>query len=56
MFKSCKRNINIRNNFVPNINTLKSESSIDKLIVSSSRMEMMSLSNEVSMDVSILFI
>ena len=52
MFKSFKRNIhiNIRNNFVPNKNTLKSKGSIDKFSVSSFRTEMMSLSSEVSME------
>ena len=58
MFKSCNMNINIniRNNFVPNKNTLKCKGSIDKFSVSSSRTEMMSLSSEVSMDIFIRFI
>ena len=58
MFKSCNMNINIniRNNFVPNKNTLKSKCSIDKFSVSSSRTEMMRLSSEVSMDIFIRFI
>ena len=36
--------VKIQNNFVPNKNTLKSKGSIDKFSISSSRMEMMSLS------------
>ena len=55
MFKSCKRDtdIKIRNNFVPNKNTLKSKGSIDKFSASSSRTEIMILSSEVSMDICI---
>ena len=58
MFKSCNMyiNINILNNFVPNKNTLKSNSSIDKFSVSSSRTEMICLSSEVSVDIFIRFI
>ena len=58
MFKSCNMNINIniRNNFVPNKNTLKCKGSIDKFSVSSSRTEIMSVSIEVSMDIFIRFI
>ena len=58
MFKLSKRNtdIKIRNNFVPNKNTLKSNGSIDKFSFSSSRTEMMSLSSEVSMDIFIRLI
>ena len=41
-------NINIRDNFVPNKNTLKGKGSIDKFSVSSSRTQMMRLPSEVS--------
>ena len=41
---------------VPDDHTLKYKSSIDKLIISSHGMEMMSLSCEVGVDISIVFI
>ena len=53
MFKSCNMYININ---ILNKNTLKSKGSIDKFSVSSSRMEMISLSSEVGVDIFIRFI
>ena len=49
-------NVYILDNFVPDDHTLKYKSSIDKLIISSHGMEMMSLSCEVGVDISIGFI
>ena len=49
-------NVYILDNFVPDDHTLKYKSSIDKLIISSHGMEMMSLSCEVGVDISIAFI
>ena len=49
-------NVYILDNFVPDDHNLKYISSIDKLIISSHGMEMMSLSCEVGVDISIGFI
>ena len=49
-------NVYIMDNFVPDDHPLKYKSSIDKLIISSHGMEMMSLSCEVGVDISIAFI
>ena len=46
-------NVYILNNFVPDEHTLKYKSSIDELIISSRGMEIMSLSCEVGVDISI---
>ena len=49
-------NVYIMDNFVPADHTLIYKSSINKLIISSHGMEMMSLSCEVGVDISIGFI
>ena len=49
-------NVYIMDNFVPDEHTLKHKSYIDKLIISSHGMEMMSLSCEVGVDIRIGFI
>ena len=49
-------NVYILDDFVPDEHTLKYKSYIDKLIISSHGMEMMNLSYEVGVDISIGFI
>ena len=49
-------NVYIQDNFVTDDHTLKYRSSIDKFIISSHGMEMMSLSCVVGVDISIAFI
>ena len=49
-------NFYILDNFVPDGHTLKYKSSIDKLIICSHGMEMMSSSCEVGVNISIAFI
>ena len=49
-------NVYILDYFVPDDHTLKYKSSIDNLIISSHGMEMMILSCEVGVDISIAFI